>query len=351
MDLAFLDKDFNLIRYFKFINLMWNRKYYEPGDFSVQIPAVQFDTAAVYVYTKDRPEVGIIQKIEHADGYSGDVIQVSGFFYEYKLEDKIVYPRFSAAGNIETLARQIVSTYKADIPLVELGEANSPLLGTTTAKQETGAGIASTLYSLLKTQQLSYRLDYDFVNNKMIFKVFKGKDRTQSQTTNSFVVFSDELKNIQNENTTIDSSRFRNYGVIVGNGKFEEGKQIQVDVDLREAAADYKQIIYIDQTGMIYDETKQTLAEYKVQLAQAGREDLEKFNEIKNFTFDAINKKDGLRYMEDYDIGDLCEVFLSSIRSSYSVRITEINEVFKESVHRLTLQFGDKLATINERSK
>lgn len=349
MDLAFLDKDFNLVRYFKFINLQWNRKYYEPGDFSVQIPSIQFDNNAVYVYTKDRPEVGIIQKVEHADGYDGDVVQLSGYFYEYKLNDKIIYPRYNGTGNIETIAREIVTRYKDDIPLVNLANANNPLLGSNTTKQETGSGIATTLYNLLKTQQLSYKLQYDFTENKMYFKVWNGKDRTQNQNINSFVTFSDSLKNIQNEKTTIDSSRFKNYGIVIGNGKYEEGNQIQVDIDLRQNVNDYKQIIYIDKTGMNYNAQEQTLEVYKDSLRQAGLEDLEKYNEIKNFTFDTLQKNDGLRYMEDYDIGDLCDVFLSSINASYVVRITEINEVFKESIHRITLQFGDKLATVYER--
>lgn len=48
MELAFLDKDFNLIKYFNYINLQWIRRYYEPGQFMVQIPADQYVTGAEY---------------------------------------------------------------------------------------------------------------------------------------------------------------------------------------------------------------------------------------------------------------------------------------------------------------
>lgn len=62
MNLAFMDKDFNIIKYFKYINLQWIRRYYEPGEFSVQLPASEYMADAVYLFTKDRPELGLVQK-------------------------------------------------------------------------------------------------------------------------------------------------------------------------------------------------------------------------------------------------------------------------------------------------
>ena len=100
MNLALMDKDFNIIKYFKYINLQWIRRYYEPGEFSVQLPASEYMADAVYLFTKDRPELGLVQKRQYADGYDGEIIQLSGYFFEYKLNDKITFPRFNAAGNI-----------------------------------------------------------------------------------------------------------------------------------------------------------------------------------------------------------------------------------------------------------
>ena len=66
MELAFLDKDFNLIKYFNYINLQWIRRYYEPGQFMVQIPADQYVTGAEYVFNSSRPALGMLQKFEYA---------------------------------------------------------------------------------------------------------------------------------------------------------------------------------------------------------------------------------------------------------------------------------------------
>ena len=183
----------------------------------------------------------------------------------------------------------------------------------------------------------------------MSFVVWQGKDRTQDQSTNSFVTFSESFRNLQNEVITIDNSNYKNYAVVIGNGTYEEGQQIQVDVDLRADPSDYKQILYVDQTGMHYDSGEQSLSDYKAQLRQAGIEALEKYTDITNVQFETINR--GLQYLVDYDLGDRCDIILDSIHESYTVRITEIEEVFKSGQHSVTLQFGDKVPTVYTKSR
>lgn len=349
MNLALMDKDFNIIKYVKFINLQWIRRYYEPGEFSLQLPASEYLSDAAYLFTKDRPELGIIQKREYADGYDGKVMQLSGYFYEYKLNDKITFPRFIKSGNIETLARLIVSTFKADIPLLQLAAANDPLLGTSVTKESTGDGLATVLYELLKSQELSYKCLYNYEANIVSFSVWQGKDRTQDQNKNSFVTFSEGFRNMQNEKITIDSSNFKNYAVVIGNGKYEEGKQIQVDVDVRANTSVYAQVLYVDQTGATYNSEEQSLDEYKEGLRQAGLEELAKYTDVTSVTFDTIDR--GLTYMKDYDLGDKCDIVLDSIGESYTVRIIEIEEIFKEDKHTVTLQFGNKVPTVYSKSR
>ena len=349
MNLALMDKDFNIVKYISFINLQWIRRYYEPGEFNVQLPASEYDSSAVYLFTKDRPEVGLIQKRQYADGYDGKVMQLSGYFYEYKLNDKITYPRFNASGNIEVVARTIISTYKEDIPILQLGKANDPLLGSSITKESTGDGLAAVIYELLQTQELSIRCLYDYVNNSMSAVVWQGKDRTQDQDVNSFVVFSEGFRNMQNEEIIIDNSNFKNYAVVIGNGRYEEGNQIEVIVDLRSNKNVYAQKLYVDQTGQTYDETKQTLDEFKEQLCQAGIEELAKYTDITSVSFDTIDR--GLTYMKDYDLGDKCDVVLDSIGESYTVRIIEVTEVFKENKHTISLQFGNKVPTVYSKAR
>lgn len=56
---------------------------------------------------------------------------------------------------------------------------------------------------------------------------------------------------MQNEEVIIDASNYKNYAVVIGNGKYEDGNQIEVDVDL--SGGGYKKYLYVDQTGQTFD--------------------------------------------------------------------------------------------------
>lgn len=74
-----------------YTSLQWSRKYYEPGQFSMSVPANIFDSEWRYIYTADRPETGIVNKVEYDDSSLTpdgiDTVTVSGFFLEHILND------------------------------------------------------------------------------------------------------------------------------------------------------------------------------------------------------------------------------------------------------------------------
>ena len=64
MELFALTEDFELVTAdIPYFNLQWQRRYYQPGQFSMQISADVFDKSWRYICTHDRPEVGVVQKV------------------------------------------------------------------------------------------------------------------------------------------------------------------------------------------------------------------------------------------------------------------------------------------------
>lgn len=102
MQLIALKNDYTICAILNPINVQWNRKYYECGDFSIQISSRDYLNDMTYIYFDDRPETGIIQKVEYSETVNGRFIQLSGFFLEKELDDKIINPTFYANGNCET---------------------------------------------------------------------------------------------------------------------------------------------------------------------------------------------------------------------------------------------------------
>lgn len=69
-----------------YTSLRWVRRYTKPGEFEMVVPANIYDPSWAFLVCDDRPETGIIQKVEFTDSsqvYGGiDSITLSGFFLE-----------------------------------------------------------------------------------------------------------------------------------------------------------------------------------------------------------------------------------------------------------------------------
>ncbi len=344
MQLLALDAEFNPIGYFGYINLQWIRRYYEPGEFSVQIPIEMYMSDMKYIYTNERPEVGMVQKSEYQTNYQGAYMQVSGYFYEYKVNDKIIYPRYIKSGVIEDVAVDLAYKFCEDIPILQI-EA-SKKRGEVIAIQSTGKNLAAQIYEMLQTQEMSFRTRYDYAENKMYFEVWQGVDRTMQQSNNPFAIFSAQLRNIANEKIVIDNSAFKNYAVVIGNGQYEDGEQVEVIIDQSDGG--YRQKVYIDKTSMKYDEAKQSLEEFKESLVQAGLEEMQKsYSQVVNIEVDTVDR--GLKYLQDYDLGDKIEIVVDALQENLVTRIIEIDEVFKQGKHTVSLTFGTKVPRVYRR--
>lgn len=344
MELYALKSDYTIQSIISSNNVQWNRKYYEIGSFSIQILAKDYSPEMAYVYMEGRKELGVIQKPVYEEKINGKFIQLIGFFSECELNDKIVYPTFYANGNISTEVYRMISTYKDDIPNLELIE-DQVEIGESVEFQESYGNLAKVGYEKLQTQEMSQRIIYDFENGKKYYEIWQGKDCTQSQNENNFVAFSTEFGNISNPVVTYDSSNYKNYALVGGSG--EEPNRIFETVDLSNGG--YKKKIFIDAKSESYDSSAQTLASYKAHLHQYGLEKLLDYQTIKNVDFDATG--DGYTYMEDFDLGCKCDVIIESMQLALEARIIAIYEVFKDNIHTLELEFGNKRLTDYQKAR
>lgn len=330
MEILGLDKHFKVVKKLDYICLEWIERYYNFGEYLLQLPASMYDYSIAYIYSESKNKVGIVNKKEYTDDINGQIIEISGFFLEYFLIDKVVYPLYRKQGNIETVARELVETYKKDIPNLELGQINN--LGDFVSFEEGNAELGRYLFTLLETQELSYRTNYDFEQNKMYFEVWQGLDKTQGQIENPYLVFSHKRRNLNKADVISDNSNFKNYGIVVGNGAREDGKQKVVYID--KSNGGYKKEIYIDLTGILFDEEEQTEAEYLEILRQKGEEKLLEYYLVENISLEIIT--------DDVNLGDKVDVEIEDLNLITEARSIEVYEVYKENQKTKTITLGNQ---------
>lgn len=367
MELVALNSYFETVSHgFIYLNLQWNRQYYGAGTFTLLMQAVVYDKSMAYIYTKDRPEVGIIQKVEYESKISGKFITLSGFFMEIILDDKVLHPTFFANGVLENEITRMVNAYKADIPrlVVDASQGRGPNY----TWQDTGGGMAEVATERLQEQFLSYHCTYNETDSNIHFNVWQGLDRTQSQAVNPYATFSDEFSNVGNIQISIDDSNIKNYGIVAGRGEGDDRITAYAD----NSGGGYQKQVWIDSRNSKFAPDEQSLAEYQADLQSDG------FNSLATKYYQVQNAKVGLsasiditsaqraknelyapsiyqrlplKYMEDYDLGDLCDVIVSDVGIEIQARIIAVNEVIKRNQHTIKLELGETILTRTQKAR
>lgn len=338
MQLLALDSGFQPVSYLPYFNLQWDREYYEIGQFSVQIAAAAYKSEMAYLYTPDRPETGIIQKVELTETIKGRFVQLSGYFLEAILNDKVVYPTYYANGSIPATVVAMLRQYKDDIPLLTVADAPASRADET-SWQETGGQLADVAYTKLQTVQHSLRCRYDYQANTITAQVWQGLDRTQEQTENPFVTFSDGFGNLTEVDASSDRSNYKNYAIVTGQDQAENRKVAYADL----SDGGYKRVLYVDARSERWDPEKQTEAEYLAGLQQKGLDELLDYAVVNNVDIQAAAS--GFEYLEDWDLGDLVDVIVEDIGLAMQARIVTVREVFKQNNHTVEIELGDKKLT------
>lgn len=323
-----------------YFDLVWDRKYYETGQFSVQIKAGDYNGEMRYIFTAHRPELGMIQKVVYTD--EDGMVVLSGFFYERKLADKIIWPMFERYGTRAGFVAAAVEQYRGDIPKLRVAEFADT--GEKVQKQETGVTLEEMAHGTLQVDGKAFRCVYDFAEDAVRFEIYQGTDRTQSQEGNNFVTFSKGFRNIKDVRAQTDCSAYKNYFVVGGQG--EGADRIVAVLDLSDG--EYLQELFIDGSSKRYNPEKQSVDEYKEILKQMAVEKAQKYVSINNVEFEAVADA-GAKYLEDYDLGDKCDVILEPLGMSYEARIIEVAETWNGGEHVVMLTFGDKVPTLYEK--
>lgn len=339
MELYALDENFLLASTaIPFENLQWTRRYYESGEFMMRLPSKIYEESWKYIGIRERPELGMIQKTETSiDGFT----TISGFFCEKMLDDKVIFPAYTydgetapINGGVEGIVLDMFEKYKSDLPII----AADAHLGLSDGAEISAMDdqLGEKIFSILETFELSYRVKYDYEKRQLIFEVWQGLDRTQSQFANTWQVFSSEFGTLSSYKATFDNSAFKNYAIIP---IMDDGETVGADVlYLDWSNGGYKKEIVFDMRSEWPDEYT-TDKQFKEQKLQEAAEMLAEYAIVEDIDVEVI---DNQGYLTNYDLGDKCDVILSDIGLQMESRIVQIEEVIKSDGHSVTIGLGNK---------
>lgn len=356
MELLLLDKKFEICGIVDdFSSLIWNRKYYECGNFSLQtsINNLQQFKNAKYVYSKEFVEIAILETFNYKETTQSLEINTTGRFLESILATRVIDSTQCFKNMItEDIIRSLVDTFCINagirtIPNLILGERKG--LGKTRTIQMTGDNLLDKIYELCKEDELSIKLWYDFDKNKMVFEVWQGLDRRDTQDVNTWAIFSRNFENILEDEYSIDTTKYCNFAYVEGEvqkqvGTDENGLPItiktRVNVTInRIKEGEERKELYVDARDLQSDE-QTTDEEYRQMLIERGISKLNECTRVETSNF-IVNPLSNLQYEKDFNLGDKVVYKNEQLNFNIENRIVEITESYENGEKTLDLTFGD----------
>lgn len=382
--IQFFDKFMNRLEDLDFIEVSWNRKWTEPGDFSIHLAAKDWNKHAKFVRNTGRPETGIIQKTVYEVTAQGAMVTVSGFFAEKVLSKVVLHSDenvnergatvvFGLFANINSSALGQYSSHLTDhsippsVPGQVWGDYDAEWMPELIYSFKRGTDAATSLYDACLLYGLSisvevaetYKESVDWIEEwqrkikepHFLYKVYPlhGRDLRDkvifgvgwANVSKIEYIYDDSgVVSIVEARQTMEETGFSKEELVTdeqGNTKslirefyIDEGNRPR-DLDLYP-----KKVIQGNVSGI----------ELKVSNESTIREQLRnqaKLEMLNNWRQETINVdvlQNTFYYLQDYNLGDICTIVLDDIEQMFTARIMEVKEVHRKNTVEVQLVMG-----------
>lgn len=344
--------------------LIWQRNYYKPNTFSMQIiPTLdQFKLLKkgnILLRNDNTKEAMYIDHRELEENEEGiEVLVTSGYSLAQWLDRRITLYKEIEKANVETVMKNYVNRHcinpteaNRKIDNLILGINNN--LGEEIDYSSHYKPLLEELEYIAKANELGYKIDLDLTNQQYIFEVYQGKDRTVNQDKNSRAIFSTEFENINNQKYVDSDNNYRNMVLVAGAGEYLNRKTIALGIDNKgldryELFVDARDISDTKQSGDT--EVDIPLAEYNKLLEARAKENLSECTKIE--TFDCvISNTNNLIYRTDYDLGDKISIINKKWGLMLNERIVSITETYDIEGLSIDIEVGNNIPTLIQKIK
>lgn len=383
--IVFYDKAMNILPAIDFIEIVWQRKWKEPGTFSIYTIAKKWDNRIKYITIDGRHETGIVQKVVVEKKIEGTFITASGLFAEKALNwmvarsdwnvyaAKSEYPEYndwviSKIGgellNLNALKQgdEPRPTFINGVWPTEDSEWPDPF----SMSIEAGKEIGTSLYEYLIPNNMSYYVVLHpsiayvawaepWLKNPdephFMFRVgtIKGRDLSDK------VFFGEGYQNVAKIEyayddsgavpyieirQTMESTGFSNEEVITDESGNQKGRIHEYLVDSNNRPKDIdvypRMIVEGNVSGIELKPENETTI--RAQLQQKAREEM--LNHYKSEIISIDILQNTFKYLEDYNIGDTCTIVFDEIKKSFTAQIVEVTETHHKNKVDINLTFG-----------
>lgn len=181
------------------ISLEWTTEFAGPGEFRAVLPLDEWPglEGAHFVVNELTGQTGAIDRVRRRfDRQLGGLAEISGRMLESLLDRRVIERRKRLTGTAEEVARQLVEEFAIDYPRTIRGlslgsQAND--YHDIDVDVERGQTLMEAVYPILGSRGRTFRIRREGTN--LWFDIWRGKDRTAAQSTNSPIRIAQDAQN------------------------------------------------------------------------------------------------------------------------------------------------------------
>ena len=338
MDLYVLNSEFKRLDIISYAeSVIWTKRYFSVGDFEIVLPASRYllqlfqSSEERYVMRPGDPVGMIVEKVQlTTDEENGDKIIISGSTYQGFLKRRIVWGQKILKGTLlDCILLGLVADnaiddstiegrkieYLAIRPNIVAGwEGDNPDI----EKQVTDDILSDAITTICTAYGLGWEIYFE--GGKLLFNLYKGKDRSYGQNMLPIVLFSPEYGNFLSGTYTFDKTNYKNVAMVAGEGEGASRKMAAVG----SASGRSRYEVFVDQSSLSSNDGEISDIDYMIQLRTAGEEKLAEYGTSETYE-STVDPEGNYQYGIDYNLGDIVEVE-NEYGLASRVRITEVIE-------------------------
>ena len=319
-----------------YISSIWTVRYDEYGDFEICAPYSKdiFETIQQddYISRNDSDRLMYVEDVQiSTDADSGDTIIFSGRSVEAILDRRVIYLQTIIDGSLQDGIAKLLNENAIQpedelrkLPIVFKKSEDPDILAMEAAIQFSGETLYEAISGLCVEYGIGFRMLPDFEAQNFIFELYKGADRSYSQTELPYVIFSPDFDNIVTSNYLSSKKDFKNVAFAAGEGEGYDRKVIVTHLGESEASGLDRREMFVDAGSISSTTSEGSLDEgsYLEQLAARGADELAKVENTTYFEGEVDSSRQFV-YGRDFQIGDIVQV-----RNEYEIegrsRVTEL---------------------------
>lgn len=314
MNIYVLDKLLHIVDVIDtYSSIIWTNRYYECGDFELYALATPhlIDVLKEDYYLMREGYENNAMVIEclsiSTDAENGNYITVKGRCLKSIVYRRIIWNQTNVSGKIDKcierlLNENVISPSDEERKIDNFQILSLPDNMESIDTQYTGDNLGEAITAICKNYGLGWNVELDIEARKFNFVLYAGTNRSYEQSSNPWVVFSNEFENLLTTNYTFDKSNYANVAKVAG-----EGEGTQRKFTILGAASGINRIeSFVDAKDLSTNEGEITDEEYLTQLEERGKEKLAELTKTENFEGETIDYRNVLG--KDYFLGDIVEV-------------------------------------------